>query len=319
MKRFLSLFLIVLILVASVPTAFAALGWVCETCGDDLCPECERCVSCGACICIDTNDYSQGTQVVFEATSSESYTITVPAKLAPGDSGTVTLQGTWAVDRYVTVTASNEIDMVNSINPHDKKVLAVTFNDIGQRGNNKTSVTTTEEISVANIQNALFGTWSGLIEYNAEIETRIVDLAGTTWQMNDHISDDDNILGHGDQTGVQTANVSVDGQALASQFRNFNANNFGVGYYHYFYYNQGQTIATYVNDTVAQNFGKNGGWFLISCDVNKAFEQGEATEIDVANTAQECSAPLISFLEIENDYLRKLDIIDWLYDNAVMQ
>jgi len=299
MKRIFSFLLAALLLVSAVPMAQA------------------------------TNDYTAGTQVTYDATAdndgdgqpdnTEAYTVTVPAKLAPGGSGTVTLQGTWAADRYITVTSSQEIEMVNDINSADKKTLAVSFDGIGKRGSNTTAQTVTEMISVANITDALFGTWSGLIEYNVDIETRIVDLAGTTWQMNDHISDDDNILGYDDQAGVQTATVSVDGQEVTSRFFNFTSSELGIGCFHWFAYNQGNTFATYVSDTIAQNFGRNGGWFLIDCDTDEAFENGEATVIDVANTAQECSAPLISFFEIENDYLHRLDIIDWLYDNAVMQ
>lgn len=301
MKRIFSFLLAALLLVSAVPMAQA------------------------------TNDYTAGTQVTYDATAdndgdgqpdnTEAYTVTVPAKLAPGGSGTVTLQGTWAADRYITVTSSQEIEMVNDINSADKKTLAITFDGIGKRGSNTTAQTVTEQISVADFDSKpLFGEWSGLIEYNVDIETRIVDLAGTTWQMNNHVSDDDNILGGGSQNGgTQTATVSVDGQVLNVRFENFEKNELGVAYHYWFNKGQGTMFTAYVPNTVAQNFGKNGGWFLISCDVNKAFSDGEASLIDVANTAQECSAPLISFLEIENDYLHRLDIIDWLYDNAVMQ
>ena len=61
MKKAISFVLAALMLVSAVPTALA------------------------------TNDYTQGTQVVYTATGSESYTITVPAQLAPGGNGTVTL------------------------------------------------------------------------------------------------------------------------------------------------------------------------------------------------------------------------------------
>ena len=67
-------------------------------------------------------------------------------------SGEVTLSGTWAVDRYITVTADKEIDMVNSINSNDKKVLAVTFDGIGKRGSNTEAQTVTKSISVENIK-----------------------------------------------------------------------------------------------------------------------------------------------------------------------
>ena len=140
MKKIISFVLATLLLVSAVPTALA------------------------------TNDYSQGTQVVYEATGSESYTITVPAQLAPGGSGTVTLQGTWADNRIVTVTADQTVTLTNSIKAEDKKVLNVNFAGISEAGNNIDSQTFTEDVSVDDITNALFGTWSGKFNYNVEIE-----------------------------------------------------------------------------------------------------------------------------------------------------
>jgi len=116
-----------------------------------------------------TNDYSQGTQVVYEATGSESYTITVPAQLAPGGNGTVTLSGTWADNRIVTVTADPTVTLTNSIKAEDQKVLNVHFDGISEAGSNTGSQTFTQGISVDNITDALFGTWSGKFNYNVEI------------------------------------------------------------------------------------------------------------------------------------------------------
>ena len=143
MKKIISFVLAAVLLVSAVPTALA------------------------------TNDYSQGTQVVYEATGSESYTITVPAQLAPGGNGTVTLEGTWADNRIITVTAEPTVTLTNSIKADDQKVLDVTFAGISEAGSNTGSQTFTEAVSVANIENALFGTWSGKFNYNVEVRSSI--------------------------------------------------------------------------------------------------------------------------------------------------
>ena len=144
MKKIISFVLAAVLLVSAVPTALA------------------------------TNDYSQGTQVVYEATGSESYTITVPAQLAPGGSGTVTLEGTWADNRIITVTADPTVTLTNSIKAEDQKVLNVHFDGISEAGSNIGSQTFTEGVSVDDITNALFGTWSGKFNYNVEVKGNMI-------------------------------------------------------------------------------------------------------------------------------------------------
>lgn len=116
-----------------------------------------------------TRDYTQGTQVVYTSSGTESYTITVPALLAPGGDGTVTLSGTWAENRIVTVTAEPTVTLKNSIKETDTKTLNVNFDGISEAGSNTGSQTFTESVSVDSITNALFGTWSGKFNYNVEI------------------------------------------------------------------------------------------------------------------------------------------------------
>lgn len=150
MKKILSLTLAALMVVSMVPTAFAA----------DV-------------------DYQNGTEVEYTGsrttvnadgteTHNAEYTITVPALLAPGGSGTVTLQGMWPSDATVKVTADASVDMLNSINSADKKELAVTFTPIELAGNNTVAVSDDETVSVADISNALFGKWTGKFNYNVE-------------------------------------------------------------------------------------------------------------------------------------------------------
>ena len=143
MKKAISFVLAALMVVSAVPTTFA------------------------------TNDYTAGTKVEYTATGSESYTITVPAQLAPGGSGTVTLSGTWADNRIVTVTAEPSVTLTNSINSADQKVLDVGFAGISEAGSNTGSQTFTEDVSVADIENALFGSWSGKFFYNVEVNNAV--------------------------------------------------------------------------------------------------------------------------------------------------
>lgn len=150
MKKILSLTLAVLMVVSMIPTAFAA----------DV-------------------DYKNGTEVEYTGTRSTveddgsvthnaEYTITVPALLAPGGSGTVTLEGYWPSDATVKVTAEEKVEVVNDINSADKKELAVTFASIEKAGSNTAIVTASAPVSVANIENALFGKWAGKFNYNVE-------------------------------------------------------------------------------------------------------------------------------------------------------
>lgn len=133
MKKILSLTLAALMVVSMVPTAFAA-----------------------------NVDYQNGTEVEYTgsrttinedgtASHNAEYTITVPALLAPGGSGTVTLAGYWPSDATVKVTADASVDMLNSINNADKKTLTVTFAGIELAGSNTATVTDNEAVSVSDI------------------------------------------------------------------------------------------------------------------------------------------------------------------------
>lgn len=138
MKRILSLLLAGVMMVSAVPVTYAA----------------------------DTNDHSLGTQVTYTAANNESYFITVPAALNPGQSGTVTLSGSWPDNKTVTVTADTFVKLTNSIKASDTKTLTVTFPGISEAGSNIAAQTFTETISVSGISEALFGSWSGKFNYN---------------------------------------------------------------------------------------------------------------------------------------------------------
>ena len=154
MKKTLSLMLAIMMLVSTIPVAYA------------------------------TTDVTNGTQVEYDAADDttigdnnndgspdnvEYYTVTVPAVLAPGGAGDVIAQGTWASNRKLNVTADTTVTLTNTINSADEKVLDVTFNGITLIGSNTAAVSATEVVSVGNIEAALFGTWAGVFEYQVEM------------------------------------------------------------------------------------------------------------------------------------------------------
>lgn len=127
-----------------------------------------------------TTDYTNGTQVSYNAEDPdgdgnldnvETWTVTVPALLTPGGAaGTVTASGTLDSSRKLVVTAPETVTLTNSINANDQKVLDVDFDDITMNGSNTEAVSATADIAVAEIEDALFGTWSGTIVYNVEAQ-----------------------------------------------------------------------------------------------------------------------------------------------------
>ena len=188
-----------------------------------------------------TTDYTNGTRVEYTANdeTNTAYTITVPALLAPGAEGTVKLVGTWASDATVKVTADKTVTLTNSINAADKKVLDVTFAGIEKAGDNTATVTATEAVSVADIENALFGTWSGKFNYNVEYVEAVEMISftiggveyqaekGMTWREwtdSDYNPDaygyelvDPYMIGvYYNDTWVKTSDVIVEGRAYAN-------------------------------------------------------------------------------------------------------
>lgn len=115
------------------------------------------------------NPTSGSTEVTYEGTGTEEYTITVPASLAPGGSGDVVLTGTYQSTRKVTVSCDSTVTLTNSIKSSDTKTLDVTFKGITLVGDNNVEVTCTEAVSVENITDALFGSWSGTFNYSIAI------------------------------------------------------------------------------------------------------------------------------------------------------
>ena len=113
----------------------------------------------------DEGTGGQSTNVEYTALNNESYLLTVPANMTPGETGNVSLTGSWPSTRTMKVTADANVVLTNSINAADKKTLTISFNEIALAGNNNETVSATGEVSVQDITNANFGEWTGRFSY----------------------------------------------------------------------------------------------------------------------------------------------------------
>ncbi len=181
MKKILSLTLAAIMLVSMVPTAFAAepdrtfLDTPCESCGDPaLCAECLECVSCqsGYCACYPAPvSYENGTQVEYVAPNESCYTITVPAKLNPEQTGTVKVECQHSSQHRLVVTADETVTLTNSLDASETAICDISFDTMEIAGKNTgLYITETAEITVGEVQDVLlFGTWSGTFYYDVEL------------------------------------------------------------------------------------------------------------------------------------------------------
>ena len=135
MKRILNILLAAALLVSAVPTAFAA-------------------------------DSSEGTDIVMTgAYATETYTVTVPAQLAPGDSGEVVLKGGWSPNKTVKVSCPNSVTLTYEGQTID---VGISFPGITQAGSMDDAINRVETISVES-KSVAFGTWTGHLAYTVEV------------------------------------------------------------------------------------------------------------------------------------------------------
>ncbi len=117
-----------------------------------------------------STDYTNGTTVSYvNPNAEEAWEVTVPAAMAPGETATVTASGTFDSKHKLMVDADDTVTLVNSLQKIDTKTLNVTFEGITLFGSNTNAVEKSADISVENISDALFGTWSGTITYTAQL------------------------------------------------------------------------------------------------------------------------------------------------------
>ena len=62
------------------------------------------------------------------------------------------------------------MNYVSYLDPNNQKILDVDFDEILSNGSDTFEMNISSEISVEDIDNALFGTWSGVINYEVAIQ-----------------------------------------------------------------------------------------------------------------------------------------------------
>ena len=101
-------------------------------------------------------------------TVGEYYEITVPALMNPGETDEVSVEGFWAANRKLTVTTDNKVTMTNSKDGSTRD-LTVTFDGISESGSNTDEMFASAEISVQDMNDVIFGSWTGTITYSIAV------------------------------------------------------------------------------------------------------------------------------------------------------
>ena len=164
MKKILSLALAAAMMVSAIPAAYAAENEA---------------------------DYTAGTQITYMGTQEEAaggagdvWTVTVPAKMVPGDTGTVKAEGMWNSDKFLNVGVPSSVTLTYGAQTMD---VAITGGSFSLIGNSVDPVSKEVEIAVEDASR-LFGTWTGVLEYKVELAHRgdangdgVIDSADTDY------------------------------------------------------------------------------------------------------------------------------------------
>lgn len=114
------------------------------------------------------NDESAFTRVAYDGTGTSYYELEVPSKMSPGDSGTVSLMGTWEASRVIKVTSDWEVVMHNETKD-DEVILDIYFDGINAFGDNVNEISVSKSIDVDYMDYILFGTWNGVFNYYVDV------------------------------------------------------------------------------------------------------------------------------------------------------
>lgn len=120
---------------------------------------------CSLSVCaFATQDYSLGTAVSVVGENS-GYTVTVPATMQAGQTGTVTASGAWHSKQVLKVSTPEVVEV--SYNGQSIDV-GITFDTIEQRGSDISAFNIVRDITLEDVSTT-FGTWTGIIEYTVEM------------------------------------------------------------------------------------------------------------------------------------------------------
>lgn len=114
------------------------------------------------------NEDSAATKVVYNGSGESYYELDVPSKMSPGDSGTVSLTGTWEASRVIKVTSDWDVAMRNK-SDGEEIYLDVFFDGIKAFGDNVNEISVSEDIYVDYMGDIFFGVWNGVFNYYVDV------------------------------------------------------------------------------------------------------------------------------------------------------
>ena len=123
----------------------------------------------------ENHDYSNGTAITLVGTGTEEYTVTVPAKMVPGDTGTVKAEGTWASGKVLHVTAPVSVTLTYGA---QSLTADIEGGCMILPGSDVDTVTGEGGVSVSRYvydsnnnyyTKVLFGTWEGTLNYTVNL------------------------------------------------------------------------------------------------------------------------------------------------------
>lgn len=106
--------------------------------------------------------------VSYQGNGIESYQVEVPAVLTPGESGIIHVSGMWPSNKKLIINVPNTVVLKNN-NTDETISLDVFFAGMTIDGNNIDSISEEETIQIDDNINILFGTWSGILQYEISL------------------------------------------------------------------------------------------------------------------------------------------------------
>lgn len=197
------------------------------------------------------NEKSAFTQVAYNGTGTSYYELDVPAKMAPGDTGTVSLSGTWEASRQIKVYSDGGVLMKNSSNDEDI-YLEIYFDGINAPGNNVNPISVSKSIDIDFMDHILFGTWNGVFNYYVDVldsqvnngseHSGVIPYGGTYYVM---------ATGGDFETGKGDYSLAMETLAAGDEFPDT--------------VNDGD-VYVYGDYEYRYNYGYEGEWFKCYCD-----------------------------------------------------
>ena len=183
MQKIFALLLAFLMIVSTIPSAYADddLGCgnddeiTCPNCAQiTYCPEWEVCNNCGYPNNSTSTPTVGKTTITLVGTADTYYEVQVPAAMTPGETATISITGAWDSAHTLKVSAPSSVTLYYGDQSMD---IGIQFSGISQIGDDIEESTASANLTIEN-KTVRFGTWVGVIEYDVELVANMNNGAG---------------------------------------------------------------------------------------------------------------------------------------------